>query len=121
MLVEWRDPKEGLMQKRNFKKLVAVFLGVGSLVLVAVTALAIWAGVAAFNYLSENVQAPAVSAQVEDLKNGFEQLPPLAKVGCWDKAQSLLNIEAWLERPVADNFNQLKLACAGAPEQSSET
>ena len=109
------------MQRRSLKKMIAIIVGLGSLALVAITGLVIWAGVAGFNYLSERAQDPAVSAQVENLKSEFEQLPPLAKVGCWDKAQSLLSIEVWLERPVADNLNQLKLACAGTPEQTSET
>lgn len=57
---------------------------------------------------SSNVQEKVVALGTE-IKN----LPSLAKVGCWDKAQSLLSIKAWLEKPVADNFKELTQACSG--------
>lgn len=51
-----------------------------------------------------------LTAKVMRLPCEIENIPALAKVGCWNKVQGLMNVEVWLEKPIADNLNSLKLA-----------
>lgn len=46
----------------------------------------------------------------ENMKAPLEQNPMLAYVGCWIEAQSLMGVQPWLERPIADNLKKLKVA-----------
>ncbi len=93
--------------KRKFK----IFLGVGLAGLLLVGALIIWAGVATIQHVAGLGANAKVQEQVRDLKAEIPDFPALAKVGCWDKVQSLLSVGVWLEKPVAANVQSLKDAC----------
>ncbi len=101
--------KPDLMRKL---KIFAVLGVVGFLI---TGALAIWAGVSAFNYVasktSEVIQSPTTQVQVENVKIELKRLPRFQALNCWNKAQSLMAVQPWLERPAIDNLVNLKVAC----------
>ena len=98
----------------QLKRKLKIFLGVGLVGLLLVGALIIWAGVATVQHVASLGADVNVQEQVRDLKTEMPTIPALAKVGCWDKVQSILNVEVWFEKPVADNLQSLKDACLGA-------
>lgn len=93
---------------RKFK----IFLGVAFIGFLSVSALVIWGGVAAVRGVANLGTNPNVQEKVVALGAEIKNLPALTKVGCWDKAQSLLSIKAWLEKPVAENIKELTQACS---------
>ncbi|RJX29752.1 MAG: hypothetical protein C4531_10110 [Desulfurivibrio sp.] len=92
----------------QLKRKLKILLGVGLAGLLLVGALIIWAGVATIQHVAGLGANANVQEQVRDLKT---EIPALAKVGCWDKVQSLLSVEVWLENPAAANLQSLKEAC----------
>lgn len=95
----------------DFKRKLKFFLGVGLIGTVVTVTLVIWISIAGMRYATNLVQGQAIVPNIDSLKSELSQLPVIAKVDCWDKAQSLLSVNAWLERPIAENFRNLKLAC----------
>ena len=108
---------KNLKAKPNLMRKVKIFAIVGVVGLIVTSTLVIWAGVSAFSYAankaSEVIQAPQTTAHLENLKSEVKglQLQPL---NCWGKAQSLMAIEPWLQRPALDNLKNLKVACLEA-------
>ncbi len=107
-------------QNPDFKKKLKIFLLVGAVGLVLTAGLAIWAGVAALNYVASLATSPVVQQQVGSLKSEIKTLPQFALVGCLNKAQSFLNIQAFFERPLADQALALKTACFPETAKSCE-
>jgi len=93
--------------KRNLK----IFFGIGCIGFLLIGGLIIWAGVATVQHVASLGADPKVQEQVQKLKTEIPNIPALAKVGCWDKVQSLLNVQVWLEKPVAENIQSIKEAC----------
>lgn len=102
-----RNPK--LMRKAK------VFVVVGLVGVLLTGALTIWAGVSAINYLASSanqaIQSPVTQGHVENLKSEIKSLPNFQAVNCWGKAQTLLGVQPWLERPAFENLTNLKAAC----------
>ena len=97
-----------LKSKPDLARKAKLFAFVGLTGLVTVSGLAIWAGVSAFDYAATNaklvIQSPVLQANVARF-NG------LSGLSCWNKTQSLIAIQPWLERPALENFINLKEAC----------
>ncbi len=91
-----------------------VFVAVGLAGLLVVSALTIWAGFVAFNYVATTatdvIQSPMAQSQVESLKSEIANVK-IQPLSCWAKAQSLLAVEPWLQRPAAEILSNLKVAC----------
>lgn len=100
-----------LQTNQQLKRKLKVFLGVGLAGFLMVGVLVVWAGVATFKSVANLGSNPIVQEKILNLETEIKNLPALAKVGCWNTAQSLLKVEVWLEKPVADNFNSIKAAC----------
>jgi len=100
-----------LQANDQLKRKLKIFLGVGLAGFLLVGAFIIWAGFATIQHVASLGANVNVQEQVRDLKKEMPNIPALAKVGCWDKVKSLLNVEAWLEKPVAENLQSLKDAC----------
>lgn len=102
-----RNPK--LMRKAK------VFVVVGLVGVLLTGALTIWAGVSAINYLATSanqaIQSPITQGHVESLKSEIKSLPGFQAANCWGKAQTLLGVQPWLERPAFENLTNLKVAC----------
>lgn len=104
--------KPALMRK------VKIFAVVGLVGFVFVGGLAIWAGVSAVKYVvvstSQVISSPTAQEQIQSAKTQLDrvQFQPL---NCWGKAQSLLAVQPWLEKPAFDNLRNLKVACLESP------
>ena len=120
ILEQLKNLKTNPQLKRKFK----IFLGVGLTGFLVVCALVVWAGIATFKNVASSVGAnPVVQEKIKSwndsnlqekigsLETGVKNLPALAKAGCWTTAQSLMKVQAWIEKPVAENVNSLKVAC----------
>lgn len=92
---------------RKFK----IFLGIAFIGFLLVSTLVIWGGVVAVRGVASLGTNPNVQEKVGALGKEINNLPALAKVGCWDKAQSLLSVKTWLEKPIAENVKELTQAC----------
>lgn len=96
---------------RKFKALAVVaFLG-----FIFICGLTVWGGITAFSYVATNaneaIHSPSVQANLADLKTELKSLPKFQAWNCWEKAQSLIAVQPWLERPAAGNLVSLKVAC----------
>ena len=104
-----------LKTKPDLMRKLKISLAIGIVGLFVSGAVAIWAGVSAFNYVAsktkEVIYSPTAVTQLENLKSEAKQLPKFQALSCWGKAQSLLAFEPWLTRPALDNLKNLKVAC----------
>lgn len=100
-----------LRSNDRLKKYLKIFFGVGCLGLLLVGGLIIWAGTATVQHVTDLSTDPKVQEQVQKLKTDIPNMPALVKVGCWEKVQSFMNVQVWLETPVAENIQSLKEAC----------
>lgn len=104
----------------HIMKKLKVFALVGLFCFVLVGGLLIWAGVTAVQTLVRSAQAVNIPAvQIEPVQ--------LKTADCWNKAQNLLTIQPWLEKPALVNLQDLKVACLeqksqlkGEPNDSSQ-
>lgn len=90
-----------LKQRRKLK----VFLASMALILLFITGLTIWGGVATYNYLAAKVDSSQIQSRVLSIKENV--LSPF----CIGKVKSLLSIEAWAQAQVSENLQNLKTAC----------
>ncbi len=104
-----------LKEKPHLMRKLKIFAVIGVVGFLITGALTIWAAVTAFNYVAskatEAIQSPSAQTHVDNLKAELKSLPKVQAIGCWAKAQSLLAVQPWLERPVIDNLVNLKVAC----------
>ena len=93
---------------------VKIFAVIGLVGFVFIGGLAIWAGVSAFRYVvattNQAVMSPQLQNQVQNVKTELKQIQ-LQPLSCWNKAQSLMAVQPWLEKPALDNLRNLKVAC----------
>jgi hypothetical protein len=95
----------------HFKKKFKIFLSIGCLGMVLLGGLVLWAGVATVQQVAKIGSNVTVQEQMENLKGEISEIPAIVKVGCWEKVQSLMNIQIWLETPLGENITSLKDAC----------
>lgn len=114
-----------LKEKPHMMRKLKIFVVIGIVGILITSVLAIWAGVTAFNYVAtkatEAVQSPTAQTHVDNLKAELKNLPKVQALSCWGKAQSLLAVQPWLERPVIDNLINLKVACLEDREKVCES
>lgn len=112
--------------KTNYKlnRKLKFFLGAGLAGVLMVGALVAWAGIATFKSVASLGTNPivqekfkswnttnVVQEKIVSLETGVRKLPALTKVDCWTTAQSLMKVGVWIEKPIVDNLNNLKIAC----------
>lgn len=87
--------------------------------------LVVWAGVSALSYFSsvaqQAIQSPAAQAHINEIHTEMKNLPQFQAVSCWGKAQSLLAVQPWLERPLMDNLDNLRVACFEHQQKAVES
>ena len=98
----------------QLKRKLKIFLGIGCLGILLVGGLILWAGVATVQHVAGLGSKVNVQEQVQNLKGKIPGIPDIAKAGCWEKVQSLMSLQVWLETPVAENITSLKNACFGS-------
>ena len=100
-----------LRQNNGIKRKFKIILSLGLVGVLMVGALFIWAGISTIRYVADIGTNPKVQEQVLSITDELQKIPAVTKVDCWNKVQSLLNVEAWLKNPIADTFNSIKIAC----------
>lgn len=111
------DVQQALNNFKNndyLKRKLKIFLGIGCLGILLVAGLILWAGVATVQHVAGLGSKVNVQEQVLNLKGKVPEIPAIAKAGCWEKVQSLMTIQVWLDTPVAENIAGLKNACLGS-------
>lgn len=98
----------------QLKRKLKIFLGIGFLGILLVGGLIFWAGVTTVQHVAGLGSKVNVQEQVQNLKGKIPGIPAIAKAGCWEKVQSLMSIQVWLETPVAENITSLRNACLGS-------
>ena len=98
----------------QLKRKLKIFLGIGCLGILLLGGLILWAGFATVQHVAGLGSKVNVQEQVQNLKGKIPGIPAIAKAGCWEKVQSLMSIQIWLETPVAENITGLKNACLGS-------
>lgn len=95
-------------------KNIKVLVGVALITMAVILGLGIWATVATVRYVSQStteiVSSPQVRQQVEMVRDRIHQAEFNPRE-CWLKAQSLMTIQPWIERPLSENVEQLKNQC----------
>jgi hypothetical protein len=103
--------------KLKMKKLKVV-LAVAAVGFVVTASLVVWLSLATLQYVASTVQNINPS-HVAALKSHVTSLPDLRLstlqgMNCWQKAQSLMEVLPWVERPVGANLEDLHTACFGS-------
>lgn len=96
-----------LRLKRKFK----IFLAAGLVGCFMISALFVWGGITVFKGVASVGTNPVVQEKILRLETEIQNAPALVKVGCWDTVKSLMNVESLLEKPIAENYNNIKAAC----------
>lgn len=103
-----------LKSKPALRRKLKVFAVIGVTCFLVVGALAIWAGVSAVKYVATStnqvISSPTTQDQIQNAKTELQKLQ-FQPLNCWGKAQSLMAVQPWLERPALDNLKNLKVAC----------
>lgn len=93
----------------KFKRKLRAFLIVGIIGFFIISAMTVWLGFKAVNYVASK------SNEVEQtlIVQGHV-------VSCWSKVQSLIAIQVWFEKSAIDNLMDLKVACLENISSSSQ-
>jgi hypothetical protein len=96
---------------RQLKQKLKIFIGAAIVGCLMIVALIVWGGIAAFNTVSSIGTNPVLQEKILSLETEIQNIPPLVNVGCWATVKSHMNVEVWLEKPVAENYKTIKSAC----------
>jgi hypothetical protein len=101
-------------KKRKKFKIILALTFCGSLLIFA---LVVWGGVAAVEYVASAANQTLIlteaNQQIAQLKEESKILSTFRPLSCFDKAQSLISVQPWLEQSMSVNFLNLKAACFG--------
>jgi hypothetical protein len=103
-----------IRSRPNFKKKLKLLAVVGGLGLVVISTIVIFVGISVARVATHQLDALNVKGQVENLGARLDSLPAITTASCMKEAQSLMNFESWLTKPIAENFGNLKIACLEA-------
>ena len=113
-----------LKQKPETMKKLKILIVVGLASVVIIGGLLVWGTVTAVNYVAtqaeQTLSTQTAQEQITKLKSTAESLPTLNTLSCWQKAESLMNLQPWLANTVVNNLLQLKSACFGEISQNCE-
>ncbi len=105
----------GILKKLNenfpFKRRLKIFFGLSLGGILLLGCIIVWAGITTVQKITDFGARYDVQEQVRNIRAEVTKTPAMAKAGCWQKIQDLITIQIWLEKPVAENINNLKTAC----------
>lgn len=104
------------------KKLkIAILVGFAGIFLTA--GLLIWAAVSAFSYVGTQLQTTNVKGAVESLQTNIKNISTgsVNTLGCWQQAQSMMTLETWVSKPLAQNLSLLRSSCLAEPMRKCKT
>lgn len=117
-----------LKQKPDLMRKLKTWAIIGVFGLIIITGLTFWAGISAIGYITSSANQTVQSligptnadeqsnthteSYIESFKtNQMTALHQLLSEKCWNKAKSLLNIQAWLESPALLILENLQISC----------
>lgn len=100
-----------LLTNQRLKRKLKIFLAAGLIGCLMIGVLVVWGGIAAFKGVASIGTNPVVQEKIMNLETELQNAPALVKVGCWETVKSYINVESWLEKPIAENYNTIKSAC----------
>lgn len=110
---EFKNAFNSFKANDQLKRKLKILLGIGCLGMLLVGGLIIWAGVATVQQVVKVGSNVNVQGQVQNIKGNIPKIPAIVKVGCYEKMQSLMSIQVWLETPLGENITSLQDACFG--------
>lgn len=109
---------------KDLKRKLKIFAVVGIVGILLISAITVWIGFKAVNYVAtktkEAGQVPIVQGYAQNINSELKTLSKNQVVSCWDKAQDLITIQAWIERSAIDNLMDLKVACLDNNSSSTQ-
>lgn len=113
-----------LKQNPETMKKFKIFIVVGLASFVVIGGLVVWGSISALSFLAtkaeQTLSTQTAQEQITKLKSTAESLPALNTLSCWQKAESLMNLQPWLANTVVNNLMQLKSACLDEVAQNCE-
>lgn len=94
----------------SYEKL-KVFAVLAVICFVLVGSLTLYLGVIGFRYIASVTQDVNVAAQVDLLKSKVKDAPVLVQPNCIETVQGLLSLAPLMEKPIAENIENLRTAC----------
>lgn len=102
-----KDPKA-------FKKIKVVVITVLLGFFVA-SIFAVYIGIRAVGYISTQAQNRLESTDIQStavaIRTELESITAFQTANCWNKIQSMLDVQIWMSQPLSDNLKTLRLAC----------
>lgn len=96
-------------------KRLRIFAMIGVIGLFVAGGLATWGAFTSLNYVASKadqlIQSSEAQESFQSLKETVQGFSKDKALNCWNKAQGLLSVQPWLERPAVDNLANLKVAC----------
>ena len=105
------ESKKKFNTNRQLKKSLKVFIGAAIVGCLMIGALVVWGGIAAFRTISTFATTPIIQEKILNFETEIQNMPVLNDVGCWATVQDFMNAEVWFQKPIVENFNNIKSAC----------
>lgn len=103
-----------IKSKPNLFRKVKIYLAVGMIGLFFFGGLTIWAGLYAVNHIAssanELIQSPELKSQMSLVTSELKQVQ-VTPVSCWERVQSLGEVQDWIQKPLKENLHSLRTAC----------
>lgn len=113
-----------LKSNPGFRRKFKIALVVGLIGCVSIFGLVGWATYSlvtqATSIITQIGDSPNTQRQIKEVTAGFGELE-FRPLECWGKAQSLIGLQPWLEKPALAQLRSLQMACLGQePEAHQE-
>jgi len=105
----------------KFRRRLKIFAAISLVGVVLSGALAIWVGIAAFDYVARTASSITTPQKVADVAHTFASGKPLLQPGCLDKTKTMFNLAQWLERPLRQSFREIRDACVKGKQDQPST
>ncbi len=110
--------------KLRFK--LKIFAGLFVCLVLALGGLALWAAIGAVNYVGKVLpSADVIKESVTRAETEVLKLPvavgSLNTSACWEQAKRSANLRSLIEKPLAEHFQSMKLACYRPTNESRQT
>lgn len=105
----------GLRSSSTIRRKFKLFLILGLSGLLIMGTIAIWTAFAGVRYLANQFDQTGIPSPSTIVSHKAEAVQNFAFKSCWEKMQSLIGIQLWLENPPQKHLQALKMACFDSP------
>ena len=106
-----------------FRRKLKIALVVGLIGCVSIFGLVGWATYSlvtqATSIIAQIGDSPSTQRQIKEVTAGLGELE-FRPIECWSKAQSLIGLQPWLEKPVLTQLRSLQMACLGQKAEACQ-